>query len=131
MGLSRNPIEKGETMAATKSRATRAAEKAQQDQAKPELCIHDLDPAACAECNGTAAAQREAEAQPEPKPELPTAALDLGKGRINYYWPALTVDGESIDCPHAQWGHGSEKTAMACARKMAADRGVKLGAPES
>ena len=106
----------------------RAAGKAQ-DQAKPDLCIHDLDPAACAECNGTAAAQREAEAkpEPEPKPELPSAAFDLGRGRIVYYRPSMTTpDGVTVDCPHQQWGHGSEKAALGCVRKMAAAAGVKL-----
>lgn len=127
MDVEQFPTEKGKTMAATRSRATRAAEKAQQDQAKPELCIHDLDPAACAECNGTAAAQREAEAQPEPKPELPTATFDLGAGRIVYFRPSLTLpDGTVTDCPHEQWGHGSEKTALTCARKMASEHGVGL-----
>jgi hypothetical protein len=85
-------------MAATKSHASRAAGKAAQDQQ-----------------------------QPGPQPELPTATFDLGAGRIVYYRPSLTLpDGTVLDCEHQQWGHGTEKTALACARKMAAEHGVEL-----
>lgn len=51
------------------------------DQPKPELCPHDLDPATCAECNGSAQAERDKQPEPEPQPEpsQPTAALSMSR----------------------------------------------------
>jgi hypothetical protein len=101
-------------MTTTKSRATRAAEKAQQDS--PPNGEAGREPLGAASMRAN-----------EPQPELPTAAFDLGAGRIVYYRPSLTLpDGVTVDCPHEQWGHGSEKTALACIRKAAAEHGVKL-----
>jgi hypothetical protein len=91
-------------MAATKSksRATRAAEQAAQDQ--------DQQPA-----------------PEQQKQELPRATFDLGAGRIVYHRPSLTLpDGTVIDCGHETWGHAKAPAAMACLRKMAAERGVEL-----
>jgi hypothetical protein len=122
MGLSST---KEDEMAATKSRATRAAEKAEQDRQQVQGEAQDQDQEDQDE------EQEDGEqSQPEAQPELPAAAFDLGRGRIVYYRPSLTLpDAVTVDCPHAQWGHGSEKAAMACLRKMAAGRGVELARP--
>ncbi len=116
-----------------KSRAERAAEKAAQDQQpKPEQCPHDLDPATCAECNGSAAAERQAGTQPEaePKPDLPLATGDLGAYQLTYHKPTLTLpDGTTVGCD-SRWGHEQPKAALACLRKLAADHGVRVEAPE-
>jgi hypothetical protein len=114
------------TATTRKSRAQRSAEQAEQDATKAAES-GDIEPTA--EAVEQAAAEQ---AKPEPKPDLPLATGDLGQGRIVYYQPSVTLpDGTVIDCPHSTWGHGSEKAATACLRKVAAEHGVRLEAPQS
>jgi hypothetical protein len=116
---------------------------------KPELCPHDLDPATCAECNGTAAAEREAEAKPEqpkaederededgedgedePEPSLPTAQLNIGRYPYWMHRPSVTApDGTKHTCPHRD-GHTKVKDAMTCARSIASEHGVTIPAAD-
>jgi hypothetical protein len=113
---------KEDEMAATKSRATRAAEKAAQDQ----------EP------------QHEAE-QPGWRPEVPPepyALVDTEAYQQTFYRPSVRVcvpgpDGESVEtietCDHDpshggnHWGHRDQAAAMACARRIAAARGLRIG----
>jgi hypothetical protein len=100
---------------------------------KPELCPHDLDPATCAECNGSAAAERQAEAQPEAKPEPtgPYAQLAGVEVHIPVYRGVVRViaaDGEvieTIEC-ECRWAHTTPEIAVKCGRKLAVKRGLRI-----
>jgi hypothetical protein len=99
---------------------------------KPELCPHDLDPATCAECNGSAEAERQAEAQPEAKPEpsQPTAQLNIGRYPYWLHRPQLVgPDGATHTCQHRD-GHGQIKAAMACARSLGNEFGLAVPAAD-
>src|SRR6059058_2582745 len=119
------------------SRASRAAKQADQDpaQPKPEQCPHDLDPATCAECNGSAAAERQAEAKPEPKPEPagPYATVSSEPVMMPYFRGVAEIraagpDGaeiiERLVCT-CRWAHTDEAIAAKCGRRLAAKRGLK------
>jgi hypothetical protein len=95
-----------------------------------ELCMHDLDPATCAECNGSAAAERQAEAGPqaEPEPSQPTAQLNIGRYPYWLHRPQLVgPDGATHTCQHRD-GHGQIKAAMACARSLGSQFGLAVPA---
>jgi hypothetical protein len=106
-----------------------------------ELCPHDLDPSTCAECNGTAAAEREAEAKPE-QPKADTdpfatvtsteVAMPYFRGQVQVRVPgpdgtAETVETLTCEC---QWAHTTPEIAAKCGRKLAAGRGLKVKAAE-
>jgi hypothetical protein len=97
--------------AQTKSRASRAADKADQDQQQPQ-------------------AEAETAPQPEPAkpaaPAKPTATFDLGARPVVYHFPHIVVNGETFTCPHTAYGHESEKSSMTCVRKLAAEHGAAL-----
>jgi cell division protein FtsN len=124
-------------MTTTKSRATRAADKAEADavlarnrELADRLAEEDQDQQPEQEEQEQEQEQpeeeQEQEEQPEPEP-TPTAAYDLGEGRIRFYRPVLTLpSGETVECPHDRWGHELEPHAMKCLRKLAAGHGVKL-----
>lgn len=61
------------------------------------------------------------------KPELPTAAGDLGARQVTYWFPRLTLaDGTVIECVHARYGHEGPKAAERCLKALAAVNGVRL-----
>jgi hypothetical protein len=61
-------------------------------------------------------------------PELPVAqASDLGGYDLRYYHPVVRLaDGTEKKCPHQPYGHGDEKIAARCMRKLASEAGVRL-----
>ena len=63
--------------------------------------------------------------------ELPLARVEAVAREVPYWWPRVEVhqpDGtvETVTCLHQVYGHETEKTALACGRRLAALRGVKL-----
>lgn len=100
-----------------------------QQQAKPEPCKHDLDPAQCAECNGSAKAEQRPDVA-TPKPDLPVAVASLGSYQITYHKPSITLpSGEVITHP-GKWGTESPKTAAAWLRAEAAKHGCRVNVPD-
>ncbi|GAB3820217.1 hypothetical protein [Kribbella italica] len=76
----------------------------------------------------------------EPK-ELPQpyALVDSESVPVPYYRPVVRVlttnaDGsestELLECPHTRYLHENEKTAMACGRRLAAQRGIRIGSDQ-
>jgi hypothetical protein len=45
-------------------------------------------------------------------------AVDLGAGTLQNWKPTVTVDGETLICPHQTYGHESEAAAERCAADM-------------
>jgi hypothetical protein len=90
---------------------------------------------------GAGQAQADQDQQPHPEPEAAPAGPYAQVGTESYpqtfHRPQVKVtspDGEVIEtittCPHEpdgknKWGHKDEKAAMACARKIAAQRGLR------
>lgn len=64
---------------------------------------------------------------PKPQPEKPTASLDLGARKIEYFFPSVTINGETFSCSHSRYGHESEASAKRCASALASQHGGKLG----
>jgi hypothetical protein len=103
--------------AARKSRASRAAEQAAQDQGQQP---------------------GQEQPQPEAKPR-PYALLDTEIAPISYYRPRVrvcvpTADGqgetvETITCQHSRYWHETPDIALRCAGRLAAQRGLPIGAP--
>jgi hypothetical protein len=110
------------TTTARKSRATRAA-------GKPGTDRQDQD-------------QRPAQEQPKPESAGPYALAETQTYPKVFFRPQVQIyvpgpDGteqiEVIDhCEHMdRYGHESEKAALACARRIAAQRGLRIGAPKA
>jgi len=92
----------------SKSRASRAADKAQEGQPQTGQ-------------------QETGQPKPEAKqPAKPEATVDLGAYSYTMHQPVVTgPDGVQHKCPH-RWGHEAEKVAMACARRLAAQAGLTV-----
>jgi hypothetical protein len=136
LDLSDSPPEKGKQMAAqTKSRAARAADQAAQDQQEQQ----QPEPAEDEEAEEAEAEETE----DQPEPAGPYAQVGTESYPQTFHRPAVKVtspDGEVIEtittCPHEpdgknKWGHKDEKAALTCARKIAAQRGLRIGAPKA
>lgn len=86
--------------------------------------------AAASTQNGAAADPEPQGKQADPKPvvpELPEATYDAGEYQLTYRKPVVTTaDGTKLTCPHTTWGHGDERSAKACGRKLAAAAGVRI-----
>jgi hypothetical protein len=123
-----------------------AAELAKGEQAPPALTVVEngqgsdtssRDSAAAKAAEEAAAAQRLAAAKEAAEAaEAAKRPSTLGAGRITYFHPSfITSEGVEIFCPHGppkgQWGHATEKTALACLRKTAREAGVEIQAPVS
>jgi hypothetical protein len=78
----------------------------------------------------------EPEATPEPAkpakaPARPVGTLDLNPQPVVYFRPSVRVGNDTHTCPHTAFGHETEKSAMVCARKLAAEHGAVLAKPEA
>jgi hypothetical protein len=79
--------------------------------------------------------------EPEPKPAEPYALVSAETYPRTFYRPVVQIavprpdgKGETVetitDCEHtAKYGHESERAALTCARRIAAQRGLATGAP--
>ena len=107
---------------------TTTKDKAQDKEQAPELCIHDMDSATCAECNGAAAREDQEGEAPEadPEPEQAKATWDAGEYQLPQFRPVVTgPDGARYECKH-HWGHGDERSARKCAGSLAGAAGLSL-----
>jgi len=127
--------------AQTKSRAARAADQAaqgQQEQQQPEPAeAEEPEPAEGAD------EREDEETEEQPEPAGPYAQVGTESYPQTFHRPQVKVtspDGEVIEtittCPHEpdgknKWGHKDEKAALACARKIAAQRDLRIGAPKA
>jgi hypothetical protein len=61
--------------------------------------------------------------------ELPWGTVEADPRPVTYWWAKLTVpaNGLVVTC-ECQWGHMTPEIALKCARKLAAERGLKLAA---
>jgi hypothetical protein len=132
MKLSRKAIREEKVMATKtrQSRASRAAEQAEENAALAAAEENAIKAAEAGEIEPTAEAVEEAaaaEPEPESKVELPVVQGDLGRGRIVYFQPSLKLpDGTTVECEHSTWGHSKESAAAACLRRLAAANGVQV-----
>jgi hypothetical protein len=62
--------------------------------------------------------------------DLPKGTVKMTESTLVLLAPTVTgkIDGKTVKatCPHTTWFHSNEKTAAACARKLAADLGLSL-----
>lgn len=133
------------TTTARKSRAARAAEQAERDRQDQEPQPGQPDPPD--DFGGPSSDTRDREGQepePEAKPQPPEpyALVDAGTYPKTFYAPQVRIcvpgpDGaEQVEviarCEHMdKYGHESEKAALACARRIASQRGLRIGAPKA
>jgi hypothetical protein len=65
--------------------------------------------------------------------EMPLAMPKAVPRPVPYWWPDVRIrhpDGrtEQVTCPHQSYGHETEVAALACGRRLAAQRGVPVAA---